>query len=93
MTDLTTNTLYAEAMLGKDAEEWLNTDLGRYVMARIEEEEREAFEALAKTIPWRRRKIQELQNRIWRAQQFKGYLAELIVTGQQALSQLENAET
>lgn len=85
--------LYAEAILGKDAEEWLNTDLGRYVVGRIEQDEQEALEALATVLPWRRRKMQELQNRVWRARQLKGYLTELLVTGRQALSQLENSES
>lgn len=82
-------TLYAEAILGKDAEEWLNSDLGRYVLARVEEEEREALEAMADVSPWRRRRIQQLQSQLWRARSFKGWLGEMIVAGRQALQQLE----
>lgn len=82
-------TLYAAAILGKDAEEWLNSDLGRYVLARVEEEEREALEAMADVSPWRRRRIQQLQSQLWRARSFKGWLGEMIVAGRQALQQLE----
>lgn len=89
MTNLAERTLYAEAMLGKDAEEFLKTDLGRYLLAKAREEELEAFDALAMTSTWRRRRIRELQNRVWRARQFKDWLAEMIVIGQQALQQLE----
>ena len=82
-------TLFAEATLGKDAEEFLSSDLGRFIIARIDEEERDAIEALTKVASFRRRRILELQSRIWRAQQFKSWLGELIVTGHQALAQLE----
>lgn len=84
-------TLYAEATLGKDAEEFLLSDLGRYLVARAEEEEQEALNALSKVSSFRRRRILELQAQVWRARQFKSWLGEMIVTGQQALQQLESA--
>ena len=90
MTD--TATLYAEATIGKDAEEFLLTDLGRYMLARAEEEEHAALEQLSRVSSWRRRRILELQSQIWRAQRFKGWLTELVVTGRQALDHLESAE-
>ena len=82
-------TLYAEAVLGKEAEEWLKSDVGRYLVARAEEEEKDALELLASASPWRRRRIQDLQARIWRAQMFKQWLGEMVITGRQALNQLE----
>jgi hypothetical protein len=85
-------TLYAEATLGKDAEEFLASDIGRYVLARAEEEEQAALAALSRVSSFRRRRILELQAQVWRAQQFKGWLGELIVTGRQALQQLEAAD-
>jgi len=92
MSDLSTQALYAEAILGKDAEEFLKTDLGRYMLARAEEEEREALDALANVSPWRRRRIQQLQAQLWRARSFTGWLAEMITAGRQALQQLETPE-
>lgn len=92
MTDIATQALYAEAMLGKDAEEFLTGDLGRYMLARANEEEREAAEQLATVSPWRRRRIQQLQAQLWRARSFKEWLTELVITGQQALQQLESPE-
>lgn len=82
-------TLLAEAMLGQDAEEFIQSDLGRYVLARAEEEEQAAQEILAKVSPWRRRRITQLQDQIWRARSFKSWLAELVFSGKQALQQLE----
>lgn len=92
MSDLSTQALYAEAILGRDAEEFLSTDLGRYMLARAEEEETEALEALASISPWRRRRIQQLQTQLWRARSFKGWLGEMIVAGKQALQQLDDRE-
>ena len=92
MTDLGTQTLYAEAILGKDAEEFLKSDLGRYMLARAEDEEREAMEALAKVWPWRRRRIEQLQSQLWRARSFKNWMGEMIIAGKQALQQLESRE-
>lgn len=89
MSDLSTQTLFAEVMLGKDAEEFLNTDLGRFLLARVEEEESQALEALATVWPWRRRRIAELQTQLWRARSFKRWLADLITAGRQSLAQLE----
>lgn len=92
MTDTSTMTLYAEAMLGKDAEEFLNGDLGRYMLARAEEEERQALEELATVFPWNRWKIQRLQSKLWRARSFRNWLTEMVVTGRQALDQLDQRE-
>jgi hypothetical protein len=80
MTDFSTQALYAEAVLGKDAEEFLKSDIGRIMLARAEEEESEALEALAGVSSW------------WRARSFKQWLTELVVTGRQALQQLETPE-
>jgi hypothetical protein len=92
LSDVSTQTLYAEAILGKDMEEWLKSDVGRYMLEGFEEYEREALEDLAKVHPWRRRKIVQLQERIRMARKFKSLAAEMIHTGRQALQQLEAAE-
>jgi hypothetical protein len=82
--------LYAEAILGKDAEEALGRDIVRYMLGCAEREEAEALEALAKVSSWRRRRIAELQAQIWRARSFKTWLYELVHAGNQALEQLES---
>jgi hypothetical protein len=82
-------TLIAEAILGKDAEEFINSELGQYMVGSAEQEAHEAYEALKKVLPWRRRKIQELQNKIWLAEHFKEWLAELVTAGKQAMDALD----
>lgn len=81
--------LLAEAVLGRDAEEFLNTELGRFIMGRCEQEIAEAQDALSRASPWRRRRIQALQNEIWRAQSVKGWLGELISNGRSAEAALD----
>lgn len=76
--------LFAEAAIGRDAEDFLKTDIGRYIIGRCEQEIDEAQELLSKVSPWRRRRIQELQNKIYRAKSLKGWLVELVDSGKAA---------
>lgn len=93
MSDVSTQTYYAEAILGKDAEDFLASDIGRIMLARAEEIEQEATEALATVSPWRRRRIAQLQADIWKARSFRQFLTELVITGRQALQHLEAPES
>ena len=76
--------LMAEAVLGRDAEQFLNSDIGRYVLGRCEQEITEAAELLSVVSPWRRNRIRQLQNEIWRAQSVRAWIAELVTAGRQA---------
>jgi hypothetical protein len=84
--------LVAQAILGKDAEEFLNTDIGRYLVGCAEQEIADATDKLFKVSPWRRRRIAELQSQVWRAQSFQTWLAEIITTGRQAIDTLEQKD-
>jgi hypothetical protein len=81
--------LFETAVFGKVVENFLSSDLGNYLLGQAKEEESEAMLLLVKTSPWRRRRIQQLQNQVWRAQQFQVWLADAIVAGQQATNLLE----
>jgi len=82
-------TLLAEAALGRDAEEFIASDIGRYILGRCDMEIEEASEKLSVVSPWRRNRIRQLQNEIWRAKSVKSWLAELITIGKQAESVLD----
>ena len=82
----------AEAVLGKDAEEFISSELGRYIIARIEEEKAEAISKLSTVSFWRKRRIQDLQNQIWRCDTFKSWLAETVIRGKQAVDLLEQRD-
>ena len=87
MTD--EQTLIAEAVLGRDAQEFLASEIGRYLLGRAQMDEREALESLVSVKWWRRRRIIELQSRIYRARSVRSWLAEIITDGRQAESVLE----
>lgn len=82
----------AEAMLGKDAEDFFQSELGRYLLGRIEEEIDEAVLELKVIDSFKKVEIGILQNKIWRAEKFKFWLAELIHAGHQAMTQLEESQ-
>jgi hypothetical protein len=84
--------MMAEAILGRDAEDFLRSELGQFIVGRCDQEIADAQDKLARVSSWRRRRIQELQNDIWRARNMKGWLVELIQNGRQAEAALEEAE-
>ena len=81
--------MLAEAVLGKDAEDFVKSDIGKYIIGCAEQEAQEATNKLKNVYPWRTRKITELQNKIWRAESIQTWLAELIIKGRQAIQQLD----
>lgn len=82
--------LLAESMLGEDIEEWCKSDIGRYLIGRATIEIQDATAKLKTTFPWRWRRIQQLQNEIWRGESFKVWLLQQIRSGRTALAALEN---
>jgi microcompartment protein CcmL/EutN len=85
-------TLYAECILGKDAEDFFKSDIGRYVLARSNEEVEEAVEQLKVTPADQVAEIRDLQLTISKAEGAVQWLNEQIIAGNQALQQLENIE-
>jgi hypothetical protein len=87
-----TDALFESAVFGKVVENFLGSEIGTYLLEKAKSEEQEAVHQLTKVAPWRRRRIQQLQNQIWRAQQFQIWLADAIADGQQATRLLEGEE-
>lgn len=83
---------YAQAMLGRDAEEFAESDIGKYLIGCAEQEKALALDQLSRVHPWRTRRIRELQNQVWRAESFSAWLGELVISGRQALQALEQDE-
>lgn len=90
--DPTTRTLIAEVDLGLQAKDFLNGDLGRHLVGCLHQEVLIASEELEKVWPWRRRRIQELQNRIWRSKFMLSWLRDLILSGKSADGALKETE-
>jgi hypothetical protein len=82
--------LLAEAILGKDAEEFLSSELGRFLLGCAREELQRAQDELATVSPWRRNRIKQLQNQVWRAKNVPQWLAEVITSGRSAQAMLED---
>lgn len=81
--------LTAEILLGDDFQKWLESDVGKYMVAGFEAYEREAQEKLVSIWPWRWRRIAQLQERVRLARKFQAIAAQAIIAGRQALQDLE----
>lgn len=77
------------AAFGREVEIFLRSDIGDFLVKRSEEEIAEAVLALKTVHPWRRRRIQALQNKIAVAEKFQLWLADAIADGHTAMQQLE----
>lgn len=81
--------LFAEAMLGRDAIDFLNSDLGRVLRGYAEQEVDECKKKLLTTPFWRWRKITKLQQRAAVANQFLSFVQEAIMRGNVAEQNLK----
>lgn len=88
----TERTMFAEAAMGRDTQAFLKTEIGRYLIGCAKQEADDAMHDLKSVSPWRRRKIVELQNKIWRAESFRGWLADLILQGKAAEHSMDERE-
>ena len=90
--DPESRTLFVEAALGREAVEFFQSDIGRYMVGCAQQEYAVASAKLKKVAWWRKRRIQELQNEIWRAEQFMVWLRDLIIRGKASEMSLEERE-
>lgn len=81
----------AEAILGRDAEDFLKTELGRYIVGRIKQERQSAIDELIVVSSRRPQRVQQLQNEILRCNLMETWLAELIICGREAERALDEA--
>lgn len=85
-------TLFAQAILGKQAELFFESDLGRYVIGCAMYEEKQALKELREVNPHDAVKVSELQIKIKVATSAIKWLNEAIITGKQAKDTLETRE-
>lgn len=90
--DPESRSLYAEADLGRQAKEFMASELGRYMLGCARQDLEVAHQKLARTLPFRWRRIQALQNDIRVAEMFLLYLRDLIIQGTSAEKQLEERD-
>jgi hypothetical protein len=90
--DPESRTLFVEIALGRDAIEFFQSDIGRYMVGCAQQEYALASAKLKGVAWWRKRRIQQLQNEIWRAEQFMVWLRDLIIRGKASEVTLEDRE-
>jgi hypothetical protein len=81
------------AVFGRQVEDFVNSEIGRYITQRADEEITDCLEQLKKVspvMPWGRRKIARLQNQIATAERVIHWLAEAIHEGHQAMNIIED---
>jgi hypothetical protein len=81
--------LIAEAMMGKLTEEFIRSELGAVMLGLVEQDEKIALAQLSRVFPWRRRRIQQLQNDVRFCQLFKEKLIALVQRGASAMHEIE----
>lgn len=81
--------LFAEAVLGDDAMEFLNSELGQYVRGCAKQDQEDAKSQLLKVDPENTSEIRKLQMKAKVAGSLIGYLAEIVQRGSAAADQLE----
>ena len=71
--------------MGADAEEFVKSELGQKVIELARREVDSAALDMKEVDLKDEKKLREIQNRIWRATQFEGWLQEIIFRGREAL--------
>lgn len=90
--DPASRTLFAEHDLGDQAQEFLNSDLGKYMVGCAKQDLEAAHEKLKTVLPFRWRRIQQLQNEIALAERFLLYVRDLVIRGKAAERALEERD-
>jgi hypothetical protein len=90
--DPNSRTFYAEALIGKDAQEFFSSDLGRYMLGCAKQDMEDAYVKLKTVSPWRWRRVRELQNQVVVAERFILYIRDLILRGKAAELALEERD-
>ena len=84
--------LVETAIFGMEVQEFLGSNVGKYLVKRAEAEAEEANEKLKRVFPLRWRRIMQLQNEIYRAESIQRWLGDAIVDGASANRIIEDGE-
>ena len=78
--------LMRRAIFGQQVSQFMNSDIGRYMMDRVEAEVKEAFEGLKNCDPKDGKLVQSHQNKVWKAETIKGWLEDAVCDGLAAMN-------
>jgi outer membrane translocation and assembly module TamA len=85
--------LIDEARNGMDAEVFLRSDFGRFLLERAKNEVFESLCSLKECDPYDGKKIQDLQLRIWAMERFEGWVFGALMDGKNAVDELERIDS
>lgn len=80
------------AQFGKQVEMWLDTDIGRYLVSRAENDVNEAIEKLKIVDALDSKAVMAAQNRVVIAEKVLGWLGDAIREGHSSLESLKEEE-
>ena len=81
--------LYKRAAFGLQVEQFLSSDIGKYMLARADGDIASSFGELKSCNPKDGIVVQGLQNKIWRAESVKHWLSDVITDGFHSLEILD----
>ena len=84
--------LLAEIDIGEDAAQFMKSQLGRYIVGRLNAEIADLDGKLRSTFPLRWKRVMQLQNDIAIREKIKAYLLEAIQSGRSALAELSRRQ-
>lgn len=85
--------LVREVQFGIEVEAFLGSPLGKYLVGRAEEERDAALEEFKKADVADASLMRDIQNRVWRAEQFQTWLAEIVQAGWNAETLMKQQES
>jgi hypothetical protein len=77
--------LIAEAEIGDEAKQFLESDLGKTILGMIAQEIKSANEEFRSVDATDAKAVQAIQNKVWRAESLVSWLNELFTNGEAAL--------
>jgi hypothetical protein len=84
--------LIDEAVFGKQIEDFVMSDIGKFLFARINAEIAEGVDELKKAAPTDAEAIRQAQNKVWRGEHMQAWLLHAIDAGLTATKILEDNE-
>jgi hypothetical protein len=84
--------LVKRAIFGKQVENFLSSDIGRYILARAEDQAATAMDKLKTCTPTEGRLVQSLQNDIYKAESIREWLGHAIQDGMNALNIIDSPD-
>ena len=87
-----TEILFDTAVLGKQWDDFMRSDIGRYLDDCLAKEHRTGLDELVNANPADAEAVRAAQNKVWRAVQLRSWIQSSIVAGLKATAVLESRD-